>query len=155
MSQAQATIKRLSELTRLIDRELEGLSARVYDFKPAPDEWNIKEITCHLRDVDDIFHERLRRILEEDEPFLRAFNPDELAEEKGYHRQIWDEVIQEWKYNRQRNLELFKNLNGLQWLKGAFHQERGHINLMDVASALVTQCEEHLEQIRNNKNLAK
>jgi hypothetical protein len=154
IAQAKITIKKLSELTQLLNREIEGLSPKLYEFKPAPQEWSVKEIICHMRDVDEIFHDRCVRMVEDDEPFLRSFNPDELAEEKGYSRQLWEEIRQEWDTNRERNLELFKGLGPLQWLKGAFHQERGHFNVLDVASALVRQTEEHLEQIRSNLKIA-
>ncbi len=155
LGQAQATIKRLAELTQLLNTEIERLGPGVYEFKPEPSEWSIKEVICHLRDVDRIFYERCQRILADDEPFLRSFNPDELAEETGYSRQIWDESVQEWHQNRQRNLDFFRSLSALQWLKGAFHQERGHINVLDIAVSLVNQSDVHLEQIRNNLRLAK
>jgi hypothetical protein len=153
--QAQATIKKLTELTQLTEIEIAELSLKIIDFKPAPTEWSVKEVVCHLRDVDSIFYDRCQRMLDDDdEPFLRAFNPDELAEESGYRRQIWEEVVREWQSNRQRNLDFYHKLPPIKWLRGAFHQERGHINLMDVANSLVDQSEMHLEQIRNNKRLA-
>ncbi len=155
MAQAQAALKKLDTVTRLLYGEIEGLTSKVYDFKPAPTEWSIKEIVCHLADVDSIFYDRCQRMIDEDEPFLRGFNPDELALDKGYSRQIWDEAVQEWQQNRQRNMTFYRELSVLKWLKGAFHQERGHINVIDVALSLVNQSEVHLEQIRNNKNLAK
>jgi hypothetical protein len=153
-TEAQTSVKQLENLTALIFGELEGLSITQVEFKPDPQEWSIKEVVCHLRDVDGIFRERAERMLNEDEPFLRGFNPEELAEEKRYGRVIWEEALAEFQTGRTQSLAFFRQLKGIQWIKRAIHQERGTISMVEVVESLISQSEMHLEQIRNNKKLA-
>jgi uncharacterized damage-inducible protein DinB len=153
-AEAKSSLKRLEELTAQLFGELEELSLKQIEFKPAPQEWSIKQVICHLRDVDRIFRERADKMLEEDEPFLRGFNPEELAEESGYSRSIWEEALTEFQKRRTENITFFRELRITQWLKRAIHQERGSIGMIDVIGSLITQSEMHLEQIRNNKKLA-
>jgi DinB superfamily len=153
-AEAKKKLKYLEELTAQLFGELEGLTVKQIEFKPASKEWNIKEVVCHLRDVDLIFRERADKMLDEDEPFLRGFNPEELAEESGYVRAIWDEVLGDFQNRRTQNLIFFRELRITQWLKRAIHQERGSISMLEVIESLISQSEMHLEQIRNNKKLA-
>lgn len=153
-AEAQSTVKKLEELTKLLFVEVEGLNKTQIEFKPNPTEWSIKEVVCHLRDVDRIFRERADKMLDEDEPFLRGFNPDELAEESGYKRQIWEEALAEFQTRRAQNLTFSKQLQPMQWLKRAIHQERGSIGMLEIVKSLNSQTEMHLEQIRTNKRLA-
>ena len=68
--------------------------------RPAPGEWAVIEVVAHVADVDERAHARLRRILAEDNPFLPAFDQDELAVEHGYIGMRMDE--QAARYRRSR-----------------------------------------------------
>lgn len=46
-------------------------------------EWTAKEVIGHLADVSEVFAERVRRCVEEEQPALAAFDPDALAAERA------------------------------------------------------------------------
>jgi hypothetical protein len=46
-------------------------------------DWSAKEVIGHLADGAEIFAERVRRCIEEADPELAAFDPDELARERN------------------------------------------------------------------------
>jgi hypothetical protein len=131
--------------------EIKDLTEHEVSFSPAKGQWSIKEIICHLHDADEIFHHRLVQMLEEDEPFLRAFNPDELATEHDYPSFNWTEAQKTFQQARQANLDLLAGLNPVQWFRGGIHQERGHIVVQDVAESLSEHTREHIAQIRQIK----
>ncbi len=151
----QELVTRLLGLNQEIGTEINDLFEEDANFQGAENEWGIKQIICHLRDAEQIYSERLRKMLGEDEPYLRAFNPDELAIENAYKEAKWEEVRKEYNAARQANLDILTALKPVQWLKGAIHQERGHITVHDIAEALVSHNENHLEQIRHVRWLAK
>jgi uncharacterized damage-inducible protein DinB len=148
-------LAKLAEVTEQILAEVRNLDNEDINFNQDVNDWTIKQIMAHLRDAERIWTERVSRILAEDEPFLRAFNPDELAEERDYQQQDWNEVLGGFEQARQNNLTVFQSLNSAQWLKGGIHQERGRISIQDIAAELVAHSEEHLEQIRHVCWLAK
>ncbi len=48
-------------------------------------EWSAKEVIGHLADSAEIFAERVRRCVEEDDPELPAFDQEQLARERNNH----------------------------------------------------------------------
>src|SRR5829696_2333686 len=102
----QELVTRLEELNQEISTEIEDLLEEDANFQGAENEWGVKQIICHLRDAEKIYTERLHKMLQEDEPFLRAFNPDELAIENAYKTAKWDEVRKEYNAARMANLKI-------------------------------------------------
>lgn len=148
-------LSNLQEITEELNKEIEGVLEEDANFSPSPTEWSVKEILCYLSDADRITTKRINIILNDDEPFLQAFNPDELAVEHDYKGQTWDEARRNFKESRQASLQLLAGLEPIQWLKGAIHQERGHVTIQDLAETLNGYTRSYLEQIRHALWLAK
>ncbi len=55
--------------------------------RPAPDVWSPLEYGCHVRDVHVLFAERLRLMLDEDEPTFANWDQDATAVESDYPSQ--------------------------------------------------------------------
>ena len=55
--------------------------------RPAPDVWSPLEYGCHVRDVHVLFAERLRSMLDEDEPTFANWDQDATAVDSDYGRQ--------------------------------------------------------------------
>lgn len=65
----------------------DGLTAR-----PSDDRWSVLEYACHVRDVYGLFEERLRRMLDEDDPRFADWNQDDAAVSGRYREQVPAEV---------------------------------------------------------------
>lgn len=46
------------------------------DAAPVPGKWSTRQVICHLADAELLYADRFKRILAEDQPPLRAMNPD-------------------------------------------------------------------------------
>jgi hypothetical protein len=57
------------------------------DRRPAPDTWSPVEYACHVRDVCEVFAERLQLMLTEDDPSFANWDQDATAIEKRYWAQ--------------------------------------------------------------------
>ncbi len=55
--------------------------------RPAPDVWSPLEYGCHVRDVHVLFAQRLRAMLDEDEPTFANWDQDATAVESDYGSQ--------------------------------------------------------------------
>lgn len=152
---SQALLSDLQEITAELNQEIEEVFEEDANFCPSETEWCVKEILCYLGDADHIMTKRINVILNEDEPFLQAFNPDELAVEHDYKGTTWQEARSRFLEARQKNITLLTNLEPLQWMKGAIHQERGHVTIQDLVESLKTYSQTYLEQIRHALWLAK
>jgi hypothetical protein len=57
-------------------------------WRPRENKWSVKEIVCHLRDMEEAAYlERYRRMLSEDQPFMPSVDQDRLAHERDYIKQ--------------------------------------------------------------------
>ena len=63
------------------------LSADDVTERPRPDVWSALEYGCHIRDVHRIFNERVRLMLDEDEPRFPNWDQDATAVESDYGAQ--------------------------------------------------------------------
>ena len=55
--------------------------------RPAPHVWSALEYACHVRDVHVLFEQRLRAMLDEDEPTFANWDQDATAVENDYASQ--------------------------------------------------------------------
>lgn len=118
------------------------------EYSPAATEWSAKEVLCHLRDADKIYVQRIQKMLQEDEPVLRAFTPESLAKENNYQEQNWQNVFREFMAARQELIGTFQQLRPSQWYRAGIHQELGRINMYDIAQTITDHTRLHLEQIQ-------
>src|SRR5262245_22938731 len=80
------------------------------NFRHAPDEFSVLENICHLRDIEiEGYAVRIRRILNEENPFLPDLDGSRLAIERDYNRQNLNEAVSAFATARRQNLVL---LNG-------------------------------------------
>src|ERR1700722_12704940 len=68
----RATPAKLEELVRTLDSE-------ALNRAPAPGKWSIREVLCHLADVEVSFAFRLRQALAEDHHVIQPFDQDKWA----------------------------------------------------------------------------
>jgi hypothetical protein len=59
-----------------------------------PEGWSIKDIVAHMHDAEDIaFVARVRRMLEEETPFIASIDPPARLREGGYANRTFDELL--------------------------------------------------------------
>ena len=124
-------------------------------WRPAPGEWNIKEIVCHLRDSAERLGDRLRLIATQDNPFLPAFNENALVVEKRYADDILPAVLMRYVEFRQRDIELLRGLPGDGWARTGVHQQRGPQTFQQIAETIVSHETEHFEEARRLRTAAR
>jgi hypothetical protein len=74
-------------------RRWESVLARVEArVRPSPDTWSPTEYACHVRDVFVLFGQRLRLMLDQDDPLFDNWDQDVTAIEDDYASQLPSEV---------------------------------------------------------------
>ncbi len=147
MDRAEVTTY-LRTVPDVIEEVLQGLSDHDFRCRPSPDEWSILEVCCHLRDYAQIEGQRVRRLVEEDEPALEGWDEQELARERQYaeddpHR-VRTALCAFWG-------GLAYQLEGLtdeQWERGGTHPEIGRVSVRSRADRQVKHARTHLKQLR-------
>jgi hypothetical protein len=132
------------ELAALV-RDVDGAAlAR----RPAPDAWAPVEVVCHLRDLEESFHDRLTLILAADEPRFATTNPGRWAIERQYLRQEARAAAAAFAARRTETLTLLEGLPSPAWER-AGHQvdSRGRRTIDDFVTVMAWHDENHLVQL--------
>jgi len=98
--------------------------------RPAPGEWSIHEIACHLADVHSLFFTRLERLLREDNPLIKPYLPDQ--DEPDADRLLYmdlDAALDAYARDRAMLVERLKGLTPAQWARTAQHPEYAHYSV--------------------------
>jgi len=134
--------------------ELARLIAHVDDpedlIKPASDGgWGVVEILPHLRDWEEIYFERLSRVIEEDAPYLPGFDDTLWSIERDYRGQDPQTTFDDLRTLRERTVELLKSLPAEAWGRYGEHGYYGQISLQWLADHIVDHDLEHLQQAKD------
>jgi hypothetical protein len=80
-------------------------------FKPAPQEWSIKEVMGHLGDVERVFSYRLLRITRGDGTPLAGFDQDDYVHEARFDNFPLADLIGEFEHQRRANILAIQRLS--------------------------------------------
>ncbi len=116
--------------------------------------WTTVEVTCHLRDYDEIFCRRVELMLEQDYPMLPWYDHEQLARERAYNQQNLREVYASLQASRMRFAAIFAGLTAAQWERAGVHPERGRFTLYDALFQVGQHDVLHMEQIGRILNQA-
>ncbi len=137
----------LRRVPDLIDEAIQGLSDDELRRRPSPDEWSALEVCCHLRDYAEEEGVRVRRLVEEDEPALEAYDQEAWARERNYQG---DDPARVMIALRAFWGGLAYQLEGLadeQWERSGSHPEIGRVTVRSRTERQVAHAQAHLEQI--------
>ncbi|OGO49719.1 MAG: hypothetical protein A2148_03315 [Chloroflexi bacterium RBG_16_68_14] len=144
----QEIVDTLRALPGEIEALVRDLDEEALRRRPAPDQWSIKEVCAHLRDSLEIDGERIRRMLEEDEPSISSYDQEALAREGNYQSVSMPLVLTALRAFSGGNAYVLEGLSEEQWQRGGRHEERGPISVGGYAEQQAEHVRAHLEQIR-------
>ncbi len=130
---------------------LEGVSQeQAQSISDGPGGWNVIEILCHLRDYQEIFFERIKRILDEDNPIFRLYDADArlaMVVENDYANQDLRDVLEDYCSTRRELINCLSPLQDEQWERVGRFAMGDEVDLaMPVVHVLLHDAD-HIEQI--------
>jgi FMN phosphatase YigB (HAD superfamily) len=143
----QALLATLRSTPAAIPMLIASLSSDGWKRQPAPAEWSVTEIICHLRDVErEVNLPRIRKLVAEENPFLAGEVTDRWVEERHYINQDGSQALTDFITARKETLGL---LNGLQieWSRTARHAIFGPTTLLELVGIITGHDRAHIQQI--------
>jgi hypothetical protein len=115
---------------------------------PADGGWSPKDVVAHLVDAHGpAFTERFRRILEEDRPSIRPFDPSTRAQQNDYAAWPLDRLLDELERQREADREMLRGLDEAELRRSGVHEQAGEISVSDIAHYEACHDMTHLAQI--------
>jgi hypothetical protein len=109
----------LAQLTAspgLIEAATRELTPERLSTSPAAGEWSMVEVLAHLRSCADVWGAAIARMIDEDEPTIRAVNPQTYIDETDYREQDFKRSLRA--FTRQRT-KLLALLSPADWSRGS------------------------------------
>jgi len=115
-----------------------------------PDGWSILEIMCHVRDYQEIFIERVERMINEDNPTLTPVDAaarEALIVDNRYAEQDLLAVYQDYASTRKKFIEYVASLADAQLERPGINPLRGEIDVLTEIYHAIMHDIDHAEQI--------
>lgn len=117
-------------------------------WRPAPGEWSLTEVACHLRDVEIEVHQaRYEALLAAENAFLPGVVADEWAGQRHYQEQDCQSAIGAFLAARDSTLEMLADLPPAVWQRQGRHAFFGPTSLHELLYLAVQHDEIHWGQI--------
>ena len=91
--------------------------------RPEPGKWSAHEHACHLAEVHDLFFKRLDLMLNEENPVIKPYLPDEDFEDDALLKLDLQECLNKFVSDRQKLVRKLENLTAEDWERTAVHNE--------------------------------
>ncbi len=135
----------------LLQAALEAIPREAWDYKPAPNEWSVKEIVVHMGDSESMAALRLRKLIVEPGTTLMAYNESGWADALNYRKQDMEDSLQIIKYARQSTYRLLKTLPDEVFRHAVIHPEYDEPYTFDRWLNIYAQhIPDHIEQMKKS-----
>jgi hypothetical protein len=119
--------------------------------RPVPGRWSTLEVVCHLSDAEAVYAERMKRVLAEEEPPLRGFDPDVWGPRLAYHDRDLDEELRLIELLRGQMIRLLRPLAAHEFQRCGIHSEDGLLNLETLLRRITDHVPHHVRFIEEKR----
>jgi len=130
-----------------LQKLIRGLSPRQLRWQPAPGKWSIAEILAHLADVEIVASWRLRSVIASSGVTIQPFNQDVWASVFQYNKRDAKRSLELFRFLRENNLEMLKNVPAAAWENYGMHLERGKETLAHLSRMFAGHDTNHVLQV--------
>ncbi|OGN72434.1 MAG: hypothetical protein A2X25_13465 [Chloroflexi bacterium GWB2_49_20] len=147
IQQPTALVATLRSIPAVLEGIVITLNEDELGYRTSSEEWSIKEVICHLRDVEvEVNIPRIQKILSIDNPFVAGEITDPWVTERNYAGQNGLEALQGYIKARKETINLTSNLI-LEWDRPVRHSIFGASTLLELVGVMVGHDKAHIRQI--------
>lgn len=111
--------------------------------------WGVVEILSHLLDWEMVTHDRVHRLLNDDEPRLEEFDDSLWAVEHDYRANDPNHILAELRNRREALVEELRQLEPKDWQRTGELERSGTISLHWLMNTVCNHDAKHVQQARD------
>lgn len=119
--------------------------------RPVAGRWSTLEVVCHLCDAEAVYAERMKRVVAEQEPLLRGFDPDVWMPRLAYHERDAEEELQLVKLIRGQMSRILRRLEPRDFQRTGIHSEAGPLTLEELLRRVTEHIPHHVRFIAEKR----
>ncbi len=126
-----------------------GLDSYTWSHEPAPGDWSLSELVCHLRDTEREIHQlQIELFREQNEPFIPRPDTSVWASQRDYFHEDGASALEEFNKARYKTLLLLKEISAdhLAWERKARHAIFGPTNFLEIVGFIAEHDRLHIQQ---------
>ncbi len=131
---------------------VQSISDEDAKWKPPSQNWSILEIFCHLVDEEkEDFRQRIRLTLKNPKTQWPSINPELWAVDRRYNESNFQEIVAEFRSEREQSVAWLKSLEEPNWYETYEHTHLGKISAGDLLASWVAHDQLHVRQIAKRR----
>ena len=115
--------------------------------EPLDDGWSARHVLAHVLDTEEVIVGRMRRIVEEDRPFIASIDPLARLQAAGYLERNVDSLLHDFETRRAEGIAWLRSATDAQLARLGEHDEAGEISAADHAHQWAYHDLMHLKQL--------
>ena len=145
-------IEKYKDGHRVVTEALKGLTDREFDAR-LTGKWSIREIIHHLADSEMLAAVRLRRLVAEDRPGIRATDVGGYVRRLFYDRPV-QTSLELFRVVRASTTEILERMTDADWAREGVHSETGRFTAEKWLEVFSQHADTHAEQIKRTRTAA-
>jgi uncharacterized damage-inducible protein DinB len=113
--------------------------------------WSIQQVVMHLADCEQVFADRIKRVIAEDNPTLLAFDENKWAEALGYEDRSAGDAVTLFELTRRQLSPVLHKLPEASFARTGTHNVAGRKTLLDLVTGAVSHLDHHLKFIHGKR----
>ena len=110
--------------------------------------WGVVEVLCQMRDREEIFVQRIQRIIAEDDPTFETIDDSLWPIDRDYHAQDPRQVLEDFAERRAKLVDMLEDLKVSDWSREGHLPRKGSVTIGWYAEYIAAHDTEHLAQVR-------
>jgi DinB family protein len=140
----QPPVSLLEKTPVVLETLLRDVPDETLNWKPAPDRWSITEVLAHMRAIEELFGDRAKRIVVDNNPPLARYQE---PSEPQLHKKPARQYLEEFVALRQAHYFFWHGIPSSAARRTGVHSELGTITLLQLLNELANHDLGHLRQI--------
>jgi len=129
----------------LIAAAVEGLTRDQLLARPIPGKWTMLELVAHLADTEQVYADRMKRVIAMEKPALIGFPESDYVERLDYRNRDAAEEIILIRVTRSQMLRILRTVPPSAWDRHGIHNEAGPLTLHQLVQTMIDHVHYHLK----------
>lgn len=144
----QQITEELADNGPVFEKLLTGLAPDMYNYRQAPEKWNLLEVVCHMIDSEiEDFRARARHCLEHPGTQPPSIDPEGWVKARSYASRNYEEQLHIFLSERKASVEWLRNLGEVDWERHYDHSEFGRLTARHFLNTWLAHDLLHIRQI--------
>jgi uncharacterized damage-inducible protein DinB len=133
-----------------LEQALRNLPEEMWDYRPSPDAWSVREIVIHMPDSEASAFVRCRKIIAQSGSTVEVYDQDDWCRNLDYQHRSIENALALFRAMRVSTVEVLRSVEESAWENYVYHPEDGKVTLRRWLEMYDRHAGKHIEQMRRN-----